>query len=111
MYIAMNRFKVIKGREAEFEEVWRSRESYLSQLKGFVSFSLLRGPEQEDHTLMSSHTVWEKHQDFEAWTKSEQFRMAHANAGNGRKLPLLGHPNFEGFHVVLHETNPGRAAA
>ncbi len=57
MYIAMNRFKVIKGHESEFEQRWLGRDTYLDQLPGFIEFHLLRGPEREDHTLYSSHTV------------------------------------------------------
>ena len=30
MFIAMNRFRVARGREAEFEEVWRSRPSRIA---------------------------------------------------------------------------------
>ena len=37
---------------------------------------------------------------FEAWTKSEEFRAAHARAGNDATGPLyLEHPKFEGFEV------------
>ena len=32
MYIAMNRFKVIKGAEKDFEHVWLSRETYLGEV-------------------------------------------------------------------------------
>ena len=109
MYIAMNRFRVIKGCEAEFEALWRSRETHLPQMKGFVSFNLLRGPELEDHTLFSSHTTWESYNDFEAWTRSDAFRAAHAKAGDSTAKKLhLGHPQFEGFDVVLTETRTGR---
>jgi heme-degrading monooxygenase HmoA len=101
MYIAMNRFKVGKGSEEAFEALWKSRDSYLHELDGFVAFHLLRGPEKEDHRLYSSHTVWRSYDDFVGWTKSEQFRRAHANAGSGTIRPLyLGHPEFEGFDVV-----------
>ncbi len=111
MYIAMNRFRVTPGQEAEFETVWRTRESYLSDMGGFVAFHLLRGASHEDHTLYSSHTVWETKADFEAWTKSDAFRKAHARAGNTRPLPIAGHPQFEGFEVVLEELRrPGVAA-
>lgn len=50
-FIAMNRFKVPKENGKAFEDVWASRESYLDEMQGFVSFHLLRGPEQEDHVL------------------------------------------------------------
>lgn len=100
MFIAMNRFKVRKGSEQAFEAVWSGRESYLDRMTGFVEFHLLKGPEADDHTLYSSHTVWRSKADFEAWTKSEEFRMAHARAGNERTGNLyLEHPKFEGFEV------------
>ena len=108
MYIAMNRFKVLKDRAADFESVWFSRESYLHELPGFVAFHLLKGPEREDHVLYSSHTMWASYADFENWTKSEAFRKAHARAGSGNSKPTtLGHPEFEGFHVIQEVTADG----
>ena len=98
MFIAMNRFRVAKGSEAAFEEVWASRDSYLDQVPGFVEFHLLKGPEADDHTLYASHTVWQNHAAFEAWTKSEAFRLAHRDAGQNKPL-YLDHPQFEGFEV------------
>ena len=99
MFIAMNRFKVVKDATDEFETVWRDRDSHLHEMKGFVEFHLLRGPEAEDHILYSSHTVWATKADFEAWTRSEQFRKAHGRAPSTRPL-YTGHPQFEGFEVV-----------
>ena len=78
MFIAMNRLKVVKGSEHDFEQVWFNRKSTLSEMPGFVVFHLVKGPEREDHVLYASHTVWRSRADFEAWTKSEQFRDAHA---------------------------------
>lgn len=106
MFIAMNRFKVVKGVEKEFEAVWSSRDTHLNELKGFVEFHLLKGPEREDHVLYSSHTIWRTRADFEAWTKSEQFRKAHAGAGASKPL-YLGHPEFEGFDVIQTVTEDG----
>jgi heme-degrading monooxygenase HmoA len=98
MFIAMNRFRVAKGSEAAFEQVWMSRDSHLDKVLGFVEFHLLKGPEAEDHTLYASHTVWESRAVFEAWTKSEAFRAAHSGAGDNKPL-YLDHPQFEGFEV------------
>jgi heme-degrading monooxygenase HmoA len=100
MFIAMNRFMVVRGAEADFEQVWTERDSHLLGVAGFMSFHLLRGPEREDHTLYASHTEWASRGDFEAWTRSEAFRLAHRNAGNNRPM-YLGHPEFEGFEVVV----------
>ena len=99
MYIAMNRFKVLNDKCAEFEEVWRSRDSRLREVPGFVEFHLLKGPEREDHVLYSSHTVWASQEAFMDWTKSDAFREAHRSAGANKPL-YLGHPEFEGFAVV-----------
>ena len=100
MFIAMNRFKIILGEEDAFEQVWAERDSHLKTVPGFKDFKLLRGPEGEEYTLFASHTVWESEEAFIEWTRDEAFRAAHANAGDNRK-PYLGHPQFEGFSVVL----------
>ena len=110
MYIAMNRFRIAPGREAEFERLWLERESHLSTVPGFKAFVLLRGPEREDHVLYASHTQWESHTAFELWTRSEAFRLAHKDAGNNRDL-YLGHPEFEGFSSVEGSAEVAPAAA
>lgn len=109
MYIAMNRFQVVPGAERAFEAVWLGRDTYLADMPGFISFHLLRGERQVDHTLYSSHTVWRSRADFEAWTRSDAFRRAHASAGSNKPL-YLGHPRFEGFEVI-QEVNSGRHVA
>jgi heme-degrading monooxygenase HmoA len=98
MFIAMNRFRVKKGSEDAFEHVWSSRDTHLHKVPGFVEFHLLKGPEHDDYTLYSSHTVWQSKAAFEDWTKSEHFRMAPRDAGQNKPL-YLDHPQFEGFEV------------
>ena len=100
MYIAMNRFRIARGREKEFEEIWRSRDSHLEGVSGFREFRLLRGPEDEEATLYASHTVWDSQSDFESWTKSDAFKAAHSGARAATGV-YLGHPEFEGFEDVL----------
>ena len=100
MFIAMNRFRIALGREADFEEVWRKRESQLADVAGFRDFHLLRGPETDDNTLYVSHSVWDSREAFDAWTNSEAFRNAHTKA-RAPEGTYLGPPQFEGFEVVL----------
>lgn len=107
MYIAMNRFRVKRGSEEAFEQVWLTRDSQLNAVPGFIEFHLLKGPQAGDHTLYASHTVWQSHSAFEAWTKSEAFRAAHHRAGDNKPL-YLDHPQFEGFEV---RQTVGRTAA
>ncbi len=98
-YIAMNRFKVKKGSEEDFEAVWLNREVHLNKVPGFVAFHLLRGPGRDDHVLYSSHTLWASEDAFLNWTRSEAFRAAHKDAGGNKPL-YLGHPEFEGFTIL-----------
>ena len=100
MFIAMNRFRIARGFEAAFEELWRSRDSQLEGVPGFRSFHLLRGPTGETETLYASHTTWDSQEAFEGWTRSEAFTRAHAQA-RAPKGTYLEHPRFEGFDVVL----------
>ncbi|MBS9476415.1 antibiotic biosynthesis monooxygenase family protein [Ancylobacter radicis] len=109
MFLAMNRFKVKHGSEADFETVWRERDSQLHTVPGFVAFNLMRGPSKDDHTLYASHTIWGSREDFEAWTRSEAFRMAHRNAGGNKPL-YIGHPEVELFESVISLDTHEKAA-
>ena len=100
MFVAMNRFKIAAGREQEFIEIWRNRDSHLDGVPGFKSFRLLRGPSDSEHTLFASHSMWESRQAFEDWTHSEAFRKAHANAGAAKGV-YLGHPQIELFEAAF----------
>ena len=58
MYIAMNRFQIVAGREKIFEQLWENRETYLESVKGFKSFNLIKGEANETFTLYASHSTW-----------------------------------------------------
>tara|TARA_Y100001936_G_scaffold181307_1_gene178355 strand:- start:98 stop:400 length:303 start_codon:yes stop_codon:yes gene_type:complete len=100
MFIAMNRFKILIGKEKEFENIWKSRDTFLDKVPGFKNFNLIKGKSNEEYTLYASHSIWDSEESFINWTKSEEFRMAHKNAGNNKDL-YLGHPEFEGFNKII----------
>ena len=100
MFIAMNRFKIAPGKESEFIDIWKKRDSHLDGVPGFRSFNLLQGASSEEHTLFASHSVWESRQAFEDWTHSEAFRLAHAQAGQTKNV-YLGPPSLELFEAVI----------
>jgi heme-degrading monooxygenase HmoA len=100
MFIAMNRFEITRGSEETFEALWRDRESHLDGVPGFREFHLLRGPTGDEATLFASHSTWESREAFEAWTESDAFRKAHAQA-RAPQGTYRGHPKFEGFDVLL----------
>ena len=103
MFIAMNRFKVVPGSQADFEQVWTTRDTHLRDVPGFINFHLLRGPDREDHTLYSSHSVWRRRADFEAWTRSEAFRRAHRDVDGARHRVEVLHHDGQRERVALRE--------
>jgi heme-degrading monooxygenase HmoA len=68
---------------------------------GFVRFHLLRGATTDQYTLFASHTEWESEAAFVAWTQSEAFRAAHANAGKSSRDMYMGPPQLEMFESVI----------
>ena len=100
MYIAMNRFRIAPGREDEFVEVWRNRDSQLHKVAGFLEFKLLQGKPGEEATIFISHSTWDSHAAFEAWTNSEEFTKAHRRGRTPEGL-VLAHPDFEGYEKKL----------
>ncbi len=104
MYLTMNRFRVKPGQEEAFEQVWKTRETHLHEVPGFVAFHLMKGEAKEDHTLYASHTLWQSRDAFEAWTRSEAFRAAHKGAGAHSDI-YLGPPELEVFESV-HSVEP-----
>ena len=53
MFLAMNRFKIVKGKEDKF-----------------IKFNLMKGSSEEDFSLYASHSIWESKEAFIDWTKS-----------------------------------------
>src|SRR3990170_3904520 len=103
MFIAMNNFKVAKGREADFERTWRERQSYLNGVPGFVQFALLRGDADGEYI---SHSTWQDRDAFVAWAKSESFAAGHRQ---GSLMGLLeGPPQLTLYEAVIVETPNGR---
>ncbi len=100
MFIAMNRFRITPGHEEVFEQIWRERDSRLSGVAGFREFHLLRGATTDECTLFASHVVWDDRASFVAWTESDAFKQAHGKS-RAPKGTYLGHPDFEGFEVIM----------
>ena len=96
----MNRFKIAIGRELDFEDIWKNRDTHLEAVIGFKNFNLLKGFTNDEYTLYTSHSTWNSRSDFENWKNSEAFRKAHSGGGEHQGI-YLGHPKFEGFEVIL----------
>ena len=107
MFIAMNNFKVASGKEAEFERVWRERQSYLNGVPGFVQFCLLRADAPGEYI---SHSTWQTREAFVAWTQSEAFVQGHRQGGSLMGV-LEGPPQLKTYDAVIVETPQGREVA
>ena len=99
MYITMNRFQVNPERGGEFEEIWRTRDSFLGEVPGFVEFHFLRGDDGD----YISHTLWQSKEAFDNWVESEAFRKAHARAHGTPKEIFNGPPRFTAYEVLLSQ--------
>ena len=75
MFIAMNRFQVVPGKEGDFERIWRERETYLQDVAGFVRFALLKSEMTPGEYV--SHSTWKDRESFMAWMNSEAFAKGH----------------------------------
>ena len=49
MYVAMNRFRINVEREAEWEQIWHERKTFLPDAEGFLHFMMMRGAEPGDY--------------------------------------------------------------
>jgi heme-degrading monooxygenase HmoA len=105
MFIAMNRFAVNPGRSDDFENIWRTRESFFHTVPGFVSFALLRGDTEGDFI---SHSTWESREAFSGWTKSDAFRKAHGQSP--LTGVLAGPPVVSLYEAVIVQDAPAAAA-
>ena len=53
----MNRFKIVKGKEIEFENVWKNRDTHLANVPGFKTFNLVKG-DKKMSILYMHHIVF-----------------------------------------------------
>jgi heme-degrading monooxygenase HmoA len=107
MFVAMNNFRVASGKGEEFERIWKERESYLSDVPGFVAFALLRGDTEGEYI---SHSTWQDRDAFMAWTQSEAFVKGHRQGGSLMGV-LEGPPQVTMYDAVIVETPEGRTVA
>ncbi len=98
MFVTMNRLSVHPDHWQAFEERFRQRSRLIDQQPGFIRNMVLR-PERsgEPHIVM---TFWQDKASFEAWTRSESFRQAHARASDTAKEMFTAPGKLEMFSSV-----------
>lgn len=98
MFVAMNTFQVNEGKGPEFEQRWRERQSYLSEVPGFLHFALLKGDTPGEYI---SHSMWASREAFVAWTQSENFAAGHRQGS--MEGMLAGPPVVTLYDAVIEE--------
>ena len=101
VFVAMNRFKVLPGKEAAFEKQWAERESELQQMPGFTTFLMLRrdAVSPDDGYNYSTYTAWEDRASFDNWRKTKKHNTARDGEPmfEGRPSPVF----YEGVLALL----------
>jgi heme-degrading monooxygenase HmoA len=92
----MNRFQIVPGKESEFEEVWRNRESHLQNVPGILRFALLRADGDGEYI---SHSTWESREAFMAWMQSPAFAAGHR--GSSMMGIVAGPPQVKIYDSVI----------
>lgn len=102
MYIAMNRFQVVPGKEEDFERIWRERETYLQGTPGFVRFALLKSEMSAGEYV--SHSTWRDKEAFMDWMNSPAFAAGHRQGSLAGILQ--GPPTPAMYESILEEEAP-----
>ncbi len=93
MIVVQNHIPVKDEYREQFEELLKSRESYLTKFQGFIRNDILKPVMGDNYIIMS---IWDSMEEFNSWTESEEFRKAHESS--------LPKDAFSGdSHVTVHE--------
>jgi heme-degrading monooxygenase HmoA len=98
MFIAMNRFKTVAGKEEDFERIWKDRETYLQGVDGFIQFALLKSDSPGEYV---SHSTWENRDAFMAWMQSPAFAAGHRQGSMAGVLD--GPPQVSTYEAIIVE--------
>lgn len=101
MIVVENHIPVNEEYREQFEKRWIGGTSYVHNSPGFIRNEVLRPVKGDVNFII--RTYWKTNEDFENWTKSEEFVLAHKNA---RSLPeqMFSGKSFLTIHEVIAST-------
>lgn len=103
MITVANRIQVAPENAEAFESAFRQRAGHVDETPGFVRNQVLRPTrEGEPYVVL---TTWRSREAFEAWTRSESFKKAHANAGS----TPTGKSRLEIHQIIQDSSEPDLA--
>ncbi len=106
MFVATNRLRTRKGHGQELEDRFRGHGGVERQ-SGFLGFELWRLDKEAEHEEYLVVTHWESKEAHHQWTRSQEFRAAHAGS---RPDFLLGTGEFSSYEVRLASRPEGAKA-
>jgi heme oxygenase (mycobilin-producing) len=83
-YVALSRFRVRNGMEAEVAEAFRNRPHLVDDAPGFIRMEVLTP--SEDGTEFWLMTWWRDEESFRSWHHGHLYRESHAGMPKGLKL-------------------------
>jgi heme-degrading monooxygenase HmoA len=103
-FVAINYITCNDEYRERFEELFATRAHAIDRMPGFISFELLRPVDDDGPYLIVSH--WEKQENFEHWTSSEEFVEGHRRGfadlkrykEEGREPPMKS--DFKTYSVI-----------
>lgn len=81
MYVVMNRLTVAPENAGHLEQGFAQSAGRMRAVPGCGDFHLLKETSTEGDAIYMVVTEWENEAAFRAWTESDAFHRAHANAG------------------------------
>jgi heme-degrading monooxygenase HmoA len=102
MIAVANRIQVAPEHAEAFERRFQERAGHVDDSPGFLRNQVLRPTREGDPYVVLS--LWESREAFDAWTRSDAFRRAHAGASGAS----AGSSSALEIHEVIQDTDqPG----
>lgn len=83
-YVALSKFRVRNGMEADVAEAFRARPHLVEESAGFIKMEVLSPAEDASEFWLL--TYWTDETSYREWHKSHLYRDSHAGIPKGLKL-------------------------
>ncbi len=82
MFVVTNTLRVPSEHAGHIEQAFAGSAEHMKQVEGCLGFQLLREAKGDGEPVFIAMTTWKDEPSFKEWMKSDDFRRAHANAGD-----------------------------
>ncbi len=82
MFVVTNTLRVPAEHADHIAKAFAGSADHMKEVDGCLGFQLLREAKGDGEPVFIAMTHWQDEASFKSWMTSEDFRRAHANAGN-----------------------------